>query len=223
MRYPGFTVVGDGIQSGWKAQVAEPVYLIFENCKVPASKILGEEGKAFRLGNNWLPARRIVRGSRCVGAALRLLDTSVEHVKSWQSYGQTIAGWPNMRMALADISTDIQAARLMVYQAACKADDGQDVRHEAAMVKVFATEMLKRTTDRAVLIKGGPAPAKELPLEILCRSMLVNHIAEHALEVQKSIIAKYIKAGYDTLVSVEKNNGLMSFETIKIIVRGIEC
>jgi len=189
---PGFTVGWDGIRSGWEAQVAQPLSLIFENCKVPASKILGEEGKAFRLGNKWLPARRIVRGARCVGAALRLLDTSVEHVKSWQSYGQTIAGWPNMRMALADISTDIQAARLMVYQAACKADDGQDVRYEAAMVKVFTTEMLKRTAARAVLIKGGPAPAKELPLEILCRSMLVSHIAEHALEVQKSIIASNI-------------------------------
>ncbi len=87
------------------------------------------------------------------------------------------------------MAIDIHAARLMVYQAACKADEGQDIHSEAAMVKVFATEMLKRVADRAVLIKNGPGPVQGLPLEFLCQSLLVQNIGERALEVQKSIIA----------------------------------
>ena len=85
------------------------------------------------------------------------------------------------------MTIDIQAARLMVYQAAWKADAGEDI-HRAAMVKVFASEMLKRVADRAVLIKNGPGPVQGLPLEFLCRSLLVQNLGERALEVQKAII-----------------------------------
>jgi acyl-CoA dehydrogenase len=179
-------------QTGWKAQVREPVILSFENCHIPAENILGAEGKAFELGKKWLPHRRIIRGARCVGAAGRLLDVSVEHAKSWQVQGKAISGWPETRTALADMATDIRAARLMIYEAASKADEGQDVHQEAAMVKVFCTEMLERVAGRAVMVKGGPASAKELPLEVLCRSLLVSHIQERALEVQREIIASHI-------------------------------
>ena len=184
----GFTVKGNGDKNGWRAQVGEPVTLVFENCSVPASRVLGKEGKAFELGKKWLTSRRIVRGARCVGTAVRLLDKAVEHAKSWTSFGQTITGWPSIQTALAEMAIDIQAARLMVYEAACKADEGQNIQTEAAMVKVFATEMLKRVGDRAVLVKNGPGPVQGLPLEFLCQSLLVQNIRERALEVQKSLI-----------------------------------
>jgi alkylation response protein AidB-like acyl-CoA dehydrogenase len=80
----------------------------------------------------------------------------------------------------------------MVYEAACKADEGQDIRHEAAIVKVYSTEMLERVATRAIQIKNGPAPARELPLETLCESMLSKNIKERALEVQKAIITANI-------------------------------
>ncbi|MDD5288145.1 MAG: acyl-CoA/acyl-ACP dehydrogenase [Dehalococcoidales bacterium] len=186
---PGFSITDGGEKTGWQAQVAEPITLVFDNCKVSADKILGEEGKAFNLGKKYLPTRRIVRGVRCVGAAVRLLDVCTEHAKSWQSFGKVISGWPSIQAALSDIAIDIHAARLMVYDAAWKADEGHDIHQEAAMVKVFSTEMLKRVADRTVQVRGGPAPARELPLETLCQSMLVQNVGERALEVQRSIIA----------------------------------
>lgn len=188
----GFTIGREEEKEGWRAQLPAPVTLNFENCEQPATKLLGEEGKAFHLGFSWLPLRRIIRSARCVGAAVRLLDTSVTYAKYWQSQGQTVAGWPSVRAALADMAVEIQAARLMVYQAATKADEGLDIRLEGAIAKVQATEMLQRVAEQAVLVQGGPAPARELPLEILCRSMLVSHISERTLEVQKAYIAENI-------------------------------
>jgi alkylation response protein AidB-like acyl-CoA dehydrogenase len=189
---PGFSVIGHGERTGWQAQVTEPMTLAFDNCKVSPEKILGEEGKAFSLGKKWLPTRRIVRGARCAGAAVRLLDVSVEHAKSWQSFGKGISDWTRIQAALSDIDIDIHAARLMVFDAAWKADEGRDIHQEAAMVKVFSTEMLKRVANRTVQIKGGPAPASELSLEILCQNMLDQNIAERTMEVQRSIISGYI-------------------------------
>lgn len=184
----GFTVKGGSRKTGWRSQVTEPVSLLFDNCKVPSSKILGEEGKAFHLGKKWLAARRVIRSARCVGAAVRLLDKSIEHAKSWTSFGQPITGWPSIQASIAEMAIDIQAARLMVYNAAWKADEGQDIHSEAAMVKIFATEMLKRVADKAVLIKNGPGPVQGLPLEFLCEGLLVQNIGDRALEVQKSIV-----------------------------------
>jgi acyl-CoA dehydrogenase len=186
---PGFLATDGEEKTGWRTQVAEPLTLVFNNCRVSADKILGEEGKAFTLGKKWLSTRRIVRGARCVGAAVRLLDVCVEHVKSWQSFGKGISDWPNIQAALSDIAIDIHAARLMVYDAAWKADAGLDIQQDAAMVKVFSTEMLKRVADRTVQVKGGPAPAMELPLETLCQSLLMQNVSERALEVQRYIIA----------------------------------
>lgn len=185
---PGFTVAGGGERMGWQAQVAEPISLAFNDCRVPAERVLGEEGKAFSLGRKWLPSRRIVRGARCVGAAVRLLDVSTERAKSWESFGQIISRWPNVEAAIADVAIDIHAARLMVYHAAWKADEGEDIHREAAMVKVFATEMLQRVADRVVQIHGGPAPAGELPLEILCQNIIAKNAGQRTLEVQRAIV-----------------------------------
>jgi acyl-CoA dehydrogenase len=188
----GFSIRGGEQGEGWRAQILEPFTLIFEDCKIPASKILGEVGQAFRLGAKWLPGRRIVRSARSVGAATRLLDSSIEHAKSWQSQGKAVIENPENRNLLAEMYTEIQAARLMVYYAASRADEGADVRSDAAMVKVYASQMLERVADKAALIRGGPGPARELPLQVLCRSLLLTNLAERSLEVQKSIIASEI-------------------------------
>ncbi len=193
---PGCSVTFPEESTGWRASTAGPAVITFEECYVPCSAVLGEEGKAFNLGRSNLEARRIVRGARCVGAATRLLEKSVEYAASWTSFGQTVAGWPSVRTSLAEMAVDIQAARLMVYQAAWKADQGQDVRITGAMVKVFTREMLKRVADKSILVRSGPGPVEGLPLEFLCRSFLVNNFEEHALEVQKSMIVnQMLKVG----------------------------
>jgi acyl-CoA dehydrogenase len=189
---PGFTVRATSEPEGWRAQVPESSTLVFENCLVPVSKILGQVGQAFRLGAKWLPSRRIIRSARSVGAATRLLDASIEHARSWQVQGQVVIENPENRDLLAEMFTEIEAARLMMYYAAGKADAGQDIRREAAMVKVFASQMLEHVAARAALIKGGPGSARELPLQVLCRSFELNSLAERSLTVQKSIIASEI-------------------------------
>ena len=172
--------------------MAEPVILTFNNCEISSKQILGHEGKAFQLGRKWLPSRRIIRGARCLGAAVRLLDKAVEHAKSWTSFGREISGSPAVLTALAEMDIDIKAARLSVYQAACMADSGQAIFIEAAGVKVFTTEMLKRVADRAVLIKSGPGPVAGLPLEFLCQNLLIQNLTDRALVAQKFIVANNI-------------------------------
>jgi acyl-CoA dehydrogenase len=187
---PGFTTTGGGERTGRHAQVVEPINLIFDNCRVPAKNILGKEGEAFYLGMKWLPARRIVRGARCVGAAERLLEIAKEYAKNWQSLGRLIEQRPSVQRDLADMAIEIHATRLMVFHAACKADEEEDINQEAAMVKVFATEMVERAADRATQIHGGPIYTKELPLSRLCRNAIAANTSEQALELQRAIIAR---------------------------------
>ena len=191
---PGFTVVGGGERTGWQARLPEPVSLLFDDCRVPLENILGEEGKAFYLGSKLLPTRRIISGARCVGAAVRLLEVSSEYAKSWERFGQVISGWPSVQAALADMALDIHAARLIVHHAAWKADEGEDIRQVAAMVKVFTTEMVNRAADRTVQIHGGPIYAEELPIERLCRNATAAGATERALELQRAaIVADLLK------------------------------
>ena len=187
---PGFTSTDGGERVGRHAQVVKPIYLNFDNCRINVENILGEEGQAFYLGSKWLPSRRIVRGARCVGAAERLLEVSKEYAKAWQSFGQLIEERPGVQRALADMDIELQAARLMVYYAACKLDEGEEIRQEAAMVKVYATEMVERAADRATQIHGGPIYTKNLPLDRLCRNAIAASTTGQALDLQRMVIAR---------------------------------
>ena len=184
---PGFSVA-NGDKKDWPIRLQKPAALLFSDCLVPSENVLGEEGRAFYLGDKWLPQRRITRGARCVGAATRLLEVSTEYAKTWEKFDQPVSSSLSVQAALADMATDIQAARLMVYNAAWKADEGDKIYQEAAMVKVFTTQMLTRTADGAVHVHGGPIYAQELPSERLCQSALVTSTGERALELQRAII-----------------------------------
>ena len=192
---PGFSVRGGEEKIGWQSQVREPMLLVFDHCQVPTENILGEEGKAFSLGKKWLPSRRIIRGARCIGVAQRLLGEAITQAQSWQSFGQLISKRASIETALADIAMFIHACRLMVYEAAWKADKGEPIRREAAMVKLFATQMIHNVSDRVAHIYNGPAYISGLPMERLCRYALAASATELALELQRSIIAKDILKG----------------------------
>jgi acyl-CoA dehydrogenase len=184
----GFSLTNGEEKTGWQAQIAEPILLTFDNCRVPTANMLGEEGKAFQLGGKWLPSRRVVRGARCVGAAVRLLEVSAEYAKTWERFGQPIIKTPSIQTALASMEMNIHATRLMVHHAAWKADSGENIRYEAAMVKVFATEMLHRVADEAVQVHGGPGFMPALSLERLCRTSAKTSATEYALGLQRAII-----------------------------------
>ncbi len=195
---PGFTVVGGEEKTGWQAQTREPVLLIFDNCEIPADSILGEEGKAFLLGKKWLPQRRIVRAARCVGAAYRVLEEATIQAQNWSAFGKPISDRPSIQAALADMAAAIHAAKLMVYEAACKADKGEPIHREAAMVKLFANQMLQGVVDKANHIWNGPPYVAGLSMERLCRNVNANSAIEYGLDLQRNIIASDILKGLKT-------------------------
>jgi acyl-CoA dehydrogenase len=192
---PGFAVSGGGEKTGWEAQVREPISLTFDNCPVAAENILGEDGGAFHLGRKWLPARRIVRSARTVGAAQRILDEATVEAQTWTSFGQLISGRPSIQAALADIATNIHAARLMVYEVACKADQAQAIQREAAMVKLFVTQMIHYVADNAAHIFNAPAYVGGLPMDRFCRNAIAMSSTSFALQLQRNIVARDILKG----------------------------
>ena len=191
----GFRVIGGEVKTGWQSQVREPLLLVFDQCQVAAENMLGEEGKAFSLGKKWLPSRRIIRGARCVGVAQRLLEEATTRAQTWQSFGEFISSQASIQAALSDVAVAIHACRLMVYEAAWKADKGEPIRREAAMVKLSATQMIHNVADRVTHIYGGPPFIAGLPMERLCRHALATSATELALELQRSIIAQDILKG----------------------------
>jgi acyl-CoA dehydrogenase len=192
---PGFSVIASEEKAGWQSGVREPMFLLFDHCQVPAENILGKEGKAFHLGKKWLPSRRVIRGARSVGVAQRLLEETTTRAQSWQSFGEFVSERTDIQAALSDIAMAIHACRLMVYEAAWKADKGESIRREAAMVKLFATQMIHNVADRVTHVYGGPPYAAGLPMERLCRHALATSATELALELQRNIIAKDILKG----------------------------
>jgi acyl-CoA dehydrogenase len=192
---PGFNVTGGGERTGWLAQVREAMSLAFENCRVPVGNILGEAGKAFKLGMRWLPQRRVGRGARCVGVARRLLDEATVQAQSQETFGQPVHRRINIQAALADIAMNIQAARLMVYEAAWKADIGEVIRREAAVVKLYTTQMIHTVADRVSHIFNGPPYVEGLPMERLCRRALAACANGLTLERLRGIIAQDILKG----------------------------
>jgi len=115
--------------------------------------------------------------------------------QSWQSFGQFISRRTSIEAALADIAMGIHACRLMVYEAAWKADGGESIRRQAAMVKLFATEMVHSVADGVAHIFNGPPYMAGLPMERLCHHALATSATELALELQRSIIAQDILKG----------------------------
>lgn len=191
----GFSMIGDEEKTGWEARERRPMTLVFDQCQVAAESMLGEEGKAFFLGRKWLPSRRIVRGARCVGVAQRILDECTIQAQNWASFGQFISGRPSIQAALGDIATNIHAARLMVYEAAWRADQGEPIQRLAAMVKLFATQMIHFVADNAAHIFNAPAYIGGLPMERFCRNASAMSSTEFALQLQRNIIARDILKG----------------------------
>jgi acyl-CoA dehydrogenase len=193
---PGFSVSGNERErSGWLSQVKEPLFLVFENCRLSQDDILGKEGKAFSLGGKWLPQRRVVRGARSVGIARRLLEEAAVRVQSAEAFGQPVYRRSSTQEALADIAVNIHAARLMVHEAACKADSEKTIYQEANIVKLYTTQMVRMVADRLAYIFNGPPYINGMLMERLCQHAVQTDLAEMTLERQRNIIARNVLKG----------------------------
>ncbi|HEV8230372.1 MAG TPA: acyl-CoA dehydrogenase family protein [Candidatus Limnocylindria bacterium] len=163
--------------------------LYFNGLRVPVAQRLGEQGGGFRIALSTLDFGRLGLAAHSVGAAQRLLEACVEQAKTRVQFGKPIAANQAIQWMIADAATEIHAARLMVYDAASRADRGERITDRAAMAKLFATEMLGRVADAAVQIHGGMGYMRELWIERAYRDARITRIYEGTSEVQRMVIA----------------------------------
>jgi acyl-CoA dehydrogenase len=164
--------------------------LIFRQCRVPASNILGQPGKGLLLGLSRINENRVSWGATYLGVAQRLLDLSIYHAKERIQFGRPIGEFQVIQHMLSEMATEIYAARCMLYDVIEKIDNGEEVRGASSMVKVFSSEVANRVADKAVQIFGGQGLMKGHPVEKMYRDVRMFRILTGTTEVQKNTIAK---------------------------------
>jgi acyl-CoA dehydrogenase len=164
--------------------------LVFENCIVPASSIIGKIGRGFQTAMKFLDDGRLTMAACTLGPAQRLLDLSIDFSKQRMTFGKPISKRQAIQWLIADMVTEIYAAREMLYRVAWEKDQNKKVSLEASMVKLFTTEMAFRVADRAVQIHGSMGYAKGFPVERWYRDLRSARITEGPSEIQKMIIAR---------------------------------
>jgi alkylation response protein AidB-like acyl-CoA dehydrogenase len=189
---PGFTVGRKEDKLGIRA--SSTCELLFEECQVPAAHVLGEVGKGYKVAIETLNEGRIGIGAQMIGLAQGALDHTVHYVKERKQFGKAIADFQGVQFQLARAATDVEAARLMVYNAARRRDAGQPFLTEAAMCKLFASEVAERVASLAVNLYGGYGFVKDYPVEKLYRDAKIGQIYEGTSNLQLQTIAKQILA-----------------------------
>ena len=176
----------------WPTMMGDaPWEIAFDDVRVPLEDRIGQEGQGFELGQAWLTDGRVKgHGARCVGIAQRALEMMMDYARHRVTFGQPLSERQAIQFMIADSAIELHAARLMVYQCACKADQGQPVRDESYMVKVFCTEMASRVVDRAIQVHGGIGLSTELPLEWWYRQLRSIRITEGVTEVLRWRLAR---------------------------------
>ena len=164
--------------------------LIFENCQVPVSNRLGEEGQGFKIALSSLDGGRINIGAIAVGVAQAAFETACNYSRERTQFGQPISNFQGIQFMLADMAMKIEAARLLVYQAAYKLDEGQSAGMYASMAKCFATDMAMEVTTNAVQVLGGAGYVRDYPVERYMRDVKVAQIFEGTNQIQRVVIAR---------------------------------
>ncbi|HEX5431298.1 MAG TPA: acyl-CoA dehydrogenase family protein, partial [Bryobacteraceae bacterium] len=186
----GFTVGRKEDKLGIRA--SSTCELILEDCAVPAEHVLGEAGKGYRIAIETLNEGRIGIGAQMLGLAEGALAHATRHAKERKQFGRAIAEFQAMRFQLAEMATEVEAARLLVYDAARRKDAGMDFRKEAAMCKLFASRTAERVASRAVEAFGGLGFVKDAPVEKLYRDAKIGPIYEGTSFMQLGTIAKMV-------------------------------
>jgi len=187
---PGFTPGREEEKMGLRGSLTSQLF--FENCRVPAANLLGNEGDGFKYALATLDSGRIGIGAMSVGLAQAALEASLRYAKERVQFGQPIANFQAIQWMLADMGTQIEAARLLVYRAAALKDKGQRFTKEAAMAKLFASEMAERACHKAIQIHGGYGYVREYAVERFYRDVRLCEIGEGTSEVQRLVIARQL-------------------------------
>jgi len=187
---PGFHVGKEEDKMGLRA--SDTVELIFEDCRVPSENLLGQEGDGFVIAMASLDGGRIGIASKSVGLAQACLDAAVSYAKERVQFNKPISRFQGIRWMIADMATQIEAARLLTFNAAAMKDRGENFSGAASMAKLFASEMANKVAYQALQIHGGYGYMKEFPVERYYRDVRVFTIYEGTSEIQRKVIANHI-------------------------------
>ncbi|RLK35989.1 acyl-CoA dehydrogenase family protein [Cupriavidus plantarum] len=169
---------------------SDTAQIVFENCRVPAVNLLGEEGEGYRMALSGLEGGRIGIASQSVGMARAAFEAALAYAKERESFGQPLFAHQAVQFRLADMATRIDVARQMVWHAAALRDAGKPCLKEAAMAKLFASEMAERVCSDAIQVFGGYGYVNDFPVERIYRDVRVCQIYEGTSDIQKILIAR---------------------------------
>jgi alkylation response protein AidB-like acyl-CoA dehydrogenase len=189
---PGFHVGKEEEKMGLKA--SDTVELIFEDCRVPAENLLGKEGDGFIIAMTSLDGGRIGIASQSVGLAQACLEAAIRYAKERVQFGRPISHFQGLRWIIADMATQVEAARLLTFNAAAMKDRGENFTEAASMAKLFASEMANGLAYQALQIHGGYGYIREYPVERYYRDVRVFTIYEGTSEIQRRVIANHVFA-----------------------------
>jgi alkylation response protein AidB-like acyl-CoA dehydrogenase len=183
---PGFSFGKKEAKMGIRS--SPTMELVFENCRIPASQLLGEEGQGFKIAMKTLDGGRIGIASQALGIAQGALEAAVNYARERKQFESPISRFQGVQFQLADMATQIEASRLLVYSAAFKASNGISYSQASAMAKLMASETAMRVTTQAVQIFGGYGYTREFPVERMMRDAKITEIYEGTSEVQRMVI-----------------------------------
>ena len=190
---PGFRVGKLEKKMGLKG--SHTTGLSFEDCEVPEENLLGKEGEGFVNALKVLTNGRAGLAARNLGSCQKLLELSLAYASERVQFGRPILAQPAIRHYLAEMATEVELVRSMVYRVAWMVDQGQNVIKEAAMVKLFASEAYNRIADKALQVHGGMGYMCDMPIERYYRDARITRIYEGTSEIQKNIIARELEKG----------------------------
>src|SRR5271157_101062 len=185
---PGFSFGPHEPKMGMNADPTTELH--FKDCFIPKENLLGEEGKGLNMALTALNGGRVSIGACSTGLAQQAFDYALSYAHKRQQFGRPIVSFQGLQFLIADLATEIEASRLMIYRAASMMDEGEPCVMEAAMAKRFATDMAMRVTTEAVQILGGYGYMKSYPVEMYMRMAKVAQIFEGTNQIQKVVIAR---------------------------------
>jgi butyryl-CoA dehydrogenase len=191
---PGFKVGKEEKKLGINATAC--VELSFSDCEVPAANRVGNEGDGYKIALSTLDGGRIGIASQAVGIAQGAFEEALKYSQQRMAFGQLISNFQAIQFMLADMATEIDAARLLARKAAWKQDSGARFSMEAAIAKLFASEMATRVTHKAIQVHGGYGYSREYPVERMYRDARITEIYEGTSEIQRLVIAAWVLKSY---------------------------
>ncbi|WP_102401229.1 acyl-CoA dehydrogenase [Haloimpatiens massiliensis] len=185
--YKGFSI--GKLENKMGIRASSTTELIFEDCIVPKENLVGKEGKGFSIAMKTLDGGRIGIAAQALGIAEGAFDEAIKYTKERKQFGRSISSFQGLQWMIADMDTKIQAAKLLVYNAAWKKDKGFPYSVDAARAKLYAAEVAMEVTTKAVQLFGGYGYTKEYPMERMMRDAKITEIYEGTSEVQRMVIA----------------------------------